>query len=241
MKKIILTGAGGCMRELLWQIQICNQVNPTWEVLGFADICDQQKEVEVGGIAYPYLGDDDALLRRREETQVVICAGSSRLRKKIATKLKQNPQIYFPNLILPDTRICPDVQMGEGNIISMDCRISTNVSLGSFVFLNLGAVVCHDGCLADFVTLSPAVRLAGAVTIGAGSELGMGAKVIQGVQIGTEAVVGAGGVVIRNLPDGCTAVGVPAREQTGGSGRNSVFQQGNARSMRDGRGSFREE
>lgn len=215
MKKIILTGAGGCMRELLWQIQICNQLHPTWEVLGFADICDQHKTVAVGGAVYPYLGDDDDLLGRREETNVVICAGSSRLREKIAGKLKQNPRIHFPNLILSNTRICPDVRMGEGNIISMDCRISTNVSLGNFVFLNLGAEVCHDGRLADFVTLSPDAHLAGAVTVGAGSELGMGVKVIQGVRIGAKAVVGAGGVVIRDLPDGCTALGVPARERSG--------------------------
>jgi len=39
----------------------------------------------------------------------------------------------------------------------------------------------------------------------------MGANVIQGRAIGPWSTVGAGAVVIRDLPAGVTAVGVPAR------------------------------
>ena len=210
-QKLILTGSGGCMRELLWQIEELNKVQDTWEVLGYVDISDQYGDVRVGDHVYPYLGTDQYLLDQTEDTNVVICAGSSSLRKKIAEKLMVNSYLKFPNLILSDTRVCADVKMGQGNVISMDCRVSTNVCMGNFVFLNMGSVVCHDGRLGDYVTLSPDVRLAGNVTVGDESELGMGTRVIQGKKIGNQVITGAGSVVVRDLPDDCTAVGVPAQ------------------------------
>lgn len=210
-QKLILTGAGGCMRELLWQIEELNRIENTWEVLGYVDISDEFGDVRIGECLCPYLGTDQYLLDKKEDTNVVICAGSSTLRKKIAEKLMVNPNLKFPNLILSDTRVCTDVEMGQGNIISMDCRVSTNVCIGNFTFLNIGSVVCHDGRLGDYVTLSPDVHLAGAVTVGSESELGMGTRVIQGITIGDQVITGAGSVVIRDLPNACTAVGVPAR------------------------------
>ncbi len=210
---LILTGSGGCMRELLWQIQEQNRWKMVWNVIGYVDVSANAGDVFVGGVRYPCLGLDDFLLERKERTNVAICAGSSTLRQLIAEKLKKNPHLVFPNLILTDAYICPDVRMGQGNIISMDCRISTNVSMGDFNFLNIGAVLCHDGCLSDYVTMSPGTWLAGNVRVGSCSELGMGTRVIQGIQIGNYAVTGAGSVVIDAIPDYATVVGVPGRTQ----------------------------
>ena len=127
-------------------------------------------------------------------------------------KLSQNPCIQFPNLILGNTQICQDVVFGKGCIVSMDVRISTNVTVGDFVFFNTGSMVCHDGIIGNYVTLAPDVKLAGAVAIGANSELGMGAKVIQGVNIGADAIVGAGAVVVDDIKRNGTFVGVPAHQ-----------------------------
>jgi serine O-acetyltransferase len=41
--------------------------------------------------------------------------------------------------------------------------------------------------------------------------LGTGAKVLGGITVGNDVIVGANAVVIRDVSDGCTAVGVPAR------------------------------
>ena len=47
--------------------------------------------------------------------------------------------------------------------------------------------------------------------MGARSWIGIGASVIQQIRIGSDVTVGAGAVVVRDLSDGVTAVGVPAR------------------------------
>jgi len=49
------------------------------------------------------------------------------------------------------------------------------------------------------------------VSIGAGSWLATGVVVTPGVRIGKHVTVGANSVVTQDLPDGCVAVGAPAR------------------------------
>lgn len=217
MKDIILIGSGGCMRELFWQLQqdSLKKKHTNWYVAGYIDvepkITNGSTDIVVGNKVCPYLGDDDVLLAMEEETNVAVCVGEPNLRKKIVEKLSHNPNLKFPSLILGDTRICSDVQMGQGCIVSMDSRISTNVRLGNFVFLNIGAMVCHDGRLGNYVTLSPDVKIAGNVKIGECSELGIGTKVIQGITIGNGVTTGAGSVIIRDIDDAETVAGVPAK------------------------------
>lgn len=214
MKDLILVGAGGCMRELVWQIQELNHQMPTWNILGYVDSVPPQNNQDgvcVGKHLVKYLGSDEDLLGDKKNINVVICIANPRIRRKIVEKYMQNPNIHFPNLILSKTCICDDVKIGKGCIISMDARISTNVELGDFVFMNTGSKVCHDGRIGSFVTLSPDVTLAGAVSVADMSEIGLGAKVKQCIEIGENTIIGAGAVVVRNIQNNCTAVGVPAK------------------------------
>ena len=65
--------------------------------------------------------------------------------------------------------------------------------------------------LVDAVHICPDARLAGEVEVGDRSWIGIGASVIQQIRIGADVTVGAGAAVVCDLPDGVTAVGVPAR------------------------------
>lgn len=213
MQDIILVGAGGCMRELVWQIQEQNKIKPSWNILGYVDKMPPEKNeyIEVGKQKISYLGSDKVLLQSEMDINVAVCVGSSQLRKKIVMNLIENKHIKFPNLILSETYICEDVKLGMGCILCMDTKISTNVKLGDFVFLNTGSMICHDGKVGDYVTISPDVKIAGAVQIENYTEIGIGAKVIQGIKIGENVVIGAGGIVVRDILSDCTAVGVPAK------------------------------
>ena len=217
MMKIILIGSGGCMRELVWQMQEFNRKKRKWEIVGYIDANrpENGNSIIVGKEEIYYLGDDSFFESIREPVNVVIAIGNSCVRKRVAEKLIKNPLIQFPTIVMDNARICKDARIGQGCIISMDCRISTNVTAGKFVFMNTGSMICHDGIIGDYVTLSPDVKLAGAVVVGDDTQIGIGAKIIQGISIGCNAIIGAGSIVVRDAEGGCTYAGVPAKKIRG--------------------------
>lgn len=75
--------------------------------------------------------------------------------------------------------------------------------------INTGASIDHDNDIGDFVHIAPNATLCGHVTVGEGTFVGVGANVIPGVTIGKWCIIGA--VVVEDVPDYCTAVGVPAK------------------------------
>jgi len=77
------------------------------------------------------------------------------------------------------------------------------------VVIHPAAVIGINCCIFQQVTLGK--QPSGVPTIGAHVEIGAGAKILGGVHIGNHARIGANAVVIRDVPEGATAVGIPAR------------------------------
>ena len=78
-----------------------------------------------------------------------------------------------------------------------------------------GVIIHPDARIGSGVTLLHRVTIGerhhgGVPVIGDDVFVGTGAVVIGGIKVGNQAQVGAGAVVLRDVPDGCTAVGVPA-------------------------------
>ncbi len=103
---------------------------------------------------------------------------------------------------------------------SLQVSIHPSASIGSSVFLDhaTGIVIGAFVTIGDDVTILQNVtvgRMAEtpdrAPRIGSGVYLGGGATILGDISIGDFAKVGAGSVVTGDVPDGCTAVGVPAR------------------------------
>jgi serine O-acetyltransferase len=65
--------------------------------------------------------------------------------------------------------------------------------------------------LSPFTTLGRVASVAGGPTIGRLASIGTGARVIGPIRVGERAKVGANAVVLCDVPNGATAVGVPAR------------------------------
>lgn len=55
------------------------------------------------------------------------------------------------------------------------------------------------------------MNISGNVDIGECAEMGTGMQIIQGKKIGAGSIVGAGAVVVKDIPENCTAVGSPAK------------------------------
>ena len=68
-----------------------------------------------------------------------------------------------------------------------------------------------------------------AFTVGNGVVLGAGAKILGPIKVGDRARVGSNAVVVKDVPDGATAIGIPARilpEQAGDQHAFSAYAVG---------------
>ncbi len=200
-------GTGGFAREVAGIVESHGLYNSTF--LGFIDDNPDRHFQTING--YPVLGGQDWLCNQREAIAVFLGVGNPETRYRIVSKLKKFSCVFFPILIHPNVVMGRDVECGEGSIICAGNILTCNIQIGCFVNLNLDCTVGHDTSIDDFSTIAPGVHISGNVKIERGCDLGTGASIIQGVSIGASVILGAGAVVSRNLPEGATAVGVPAK------------------------------
>lgn len=206
MKDIIMIGSGGFAREVAWLLEENNKVKGEWNILGFVS-----EEVGLRTGKYPILGDDQWLMRYEKEVSIACCIGDGALRRRIIGKFKDKKNFSYPNLISESAKLSDSVTMGWGNIICAMNVLTVDIEIGDFLICNLDCTIGHDVKIGDYVTLNPSVNVSGNVKIGDEASIGTGSHLIQGKTVGNGVVLGAGTVVTTDIPDGVTAVGVPAK------------------------------
>lgn len=207
MKDLYIIGAGGFGREVAWLAERINQSDPVWNLKGFIDDNEKIWGTEMDG--YRVLGGCD-YLKAQNDVYAVCAVGAPHIRKKIIEKLKGS-SITFASIIDPSVLLSDKVQIGEGCIICAGTILTVDVTVGNHVIINLDCTVGHDAVLYDYVTIYSSVNVSGNVTVETCVELGTGAQIIQGKSIGADTVIGAGAVVVKDMPENCTAVGSPAK------------------------------
>lgn len=209
MKDLYIIGAGGFGREVAWLVERINAADPTWNIKGFID--DNPSALGKLEGRYPVIGDRGFLLQRTVETWVVCAVGSAKVRKTIIERLEENSAIHFATVIDPSVVLSDRVTVGEGSIICAGTVLTVDIFIGKHVIINLDCTIGHDDIISDFVTIYPSVNVSGNVVVGTCAELGTGMQIIQGKRIGRESILGAGAVVVKDIPEKCTAVGIPAK------------------------------
>lgn len=144
----------------------------------------------------------------------VVTIGDNALRKRISESLcSRNFQEAEP-VFHPTVSVGRDVSFGRGTQVLGGVFVNAKAVIGRGVILNTGCIIEHECVVEDFVHVAPGAVLAGNVKVGSRAFIGANATVKQGVTIGRNAVVGAGAVVLRDVPEGETVVGNPARTIT---------------------------
>ena len=111
--------------------------------------------------------------------------------------------------------------------LSFVTRMLTNIdihpgaTIGRRFFIDHGAgvVIGETAIVGDDVTLYHGVTLGGTTwnkgrrhpTLGDGVMVGAGAKILGAITVGAQARVGANSVVIKDVPEACTVVGIPGK------------------------------
>ena len=208
MKDIVIIGAGGMGKDIQWLIERINDVEETWNILGYIDD-GILVDTEING--YKVLGGMDFLKQVDDSLAVVCSVANTKTREKLIAQIKDKENFEFPNLIDPSVIISKRVEMGSGNVICAGCIMSVNITLGNFNIICAASIIGHDDDIKSYVTIYPGVRLSGTVTIDDKAEIGTGTQIIQGINIGQSSIIGAGTVVIADVQGNCTVVGNPAR------------------------------
>jgi acetyltransferase EpsM len=178
--------------------------------------------IERNGFEVGYIFDDNAKVKNfmgrkvhsvynldlLNANPIIISIGDNKVRKAIHDKFQLN---LAPPLVDPSAIISPSASIDNGTVIMPNAVVNAAVSIGKNCIINTAAVVEHDCILHDYVHVSPKAALAGGVTIKEGTHVGINATIIQSVCIGLWSTIGAGAVVLDDIPDCCTAVGIPAK------------------------------
>ncbi len=104
-------------------------------------------------------------------------------------------------------------------LTGIEIHPGATIGKGLFIDHGMGVVIGETAEVGDDVTLYHGVTLGGTgkdkgkrhPTVGNNVVIGAGAKVLGPIVIGNDAKVGANAVVVKNVPDGATAVGIPAK------------------------------
>ncbi len=209
MKDLIIIGAGNLGREVAQMVRDINMDGREWNFLGFIDETPQKQGAIIN--KDPVLGGFEWLEKQHSSGICAVCAiGNPKGKYTVVQKAKEY-DLCFTNLIHPNVAINEFIEMGTGNIICWNTFISVNTRIGSFVTINPGCGIGHDTAIGDYTTLYWDVTLSGNVSIGEGCEIGSKAAVIPKRSVGGWSILGAGAVVIRDIPERCTAVGMPAK------------------------------
>lgn len=203
LRRVILIGAGGhakviadiLKKDRTMDIVGCTDNNPGSDLLGI-----------------PILGDDSILPELYDQgiRHAFVAVGDNRLRSLLAQKVTR---IGFElvNAMSPHAYVADSVELGNGIAVMAGAVIHAEARIGDCTIINTQASVDHECVIGEGCHIAPGSTLSGNVTVGSGTFLGTGTKVIDGIRIGAWSMIGAGSIVVRDLPDGCLAMGVPAR------------------------------
>jgi sugar O-acyltransferase (sialic acid O-acetyltransferase NeuD family) len=206
MKCIGLIGAGGHAR-VVWDTLELIRDREDWRVVAVLD-----DDPALWGKSFAALTIDGPVqkIEHLHADAALIAIGSNRARRDVYARLK-TLGVPLVSAIHPRVVIARDVQLGAGVVAFANVVVNTGSRIGDNVILNTACSVDHDCVIGAHAHIAPGVRLAGTVTIGDGTLLGIGAIALPNLTIGEWVTVGAGSVVTQDIPARVTVVGTPAR------------------------------
>lgn len=207
MKRLAILGASGHGKVLA----DCAELGG-WDTVRFFDDAWPQQQVNRH---WPILGKTADLLQQVANFDgIVVAIGNNAIRAE-KLKLLSDAGAVLPVICHPSASVSRYASLGPGSVVFASAVVNADCSVGVGAIINTGATVDHDCRLADAVHISPGAHLAGGVSVGARSWIGIGSCVRQQVRIGEGVVIGAGAAVVADVADASIVAGVPARSLRG--------------------------
>jgi UDP-N-acetylbacillosamine N-acetyltransferase len=142
----------------------------------------------------------------RSYKAVHFAIGSNQARSSLAETL--TPE----SIISKKAHLGKNVVLGAGCFVAHQAYIGPDIRVGISTILNTACVVEHEVTIGNFCHIAPNSTICGRVTIGDNVWVGVGAIVKEGIRICANVTLGAGAVVVQNITEKGTYVGVPAKK-----------------------------
>lgn len=200
MKKLILIGAGGHAKS------VADSINKSeYELCGFID--SNKKGTHMG---LPIWGTELDDIPNYEEYCYFVSIGDVGYRKLWFDRLRER-RLSIINIIDSSAIISASAKMGIGNFIGKMAVINADAEIGNNNVINTKALIEHECKVGDHNHLSTNSVINGNVIVGNSVFLGSSSVCNGQLKIGSNAIIGSGSVIIKDVPENVTVVGVPAR------------------------------
>lgn len=202
-KKLLIIGSGGHGKVCA---DIALKMNK-WEYVAFLD--DNSELVSC--LDLNVIGKISDAQEYKECSDFFVAIGNNRLRGKTLDNLFTDDYSVV-NLVHPNAIIGTNSEIGLGTVVMAGVVINSCTMIGKGCIINTSSSIDHDNLIDDYVHIAPGAHTSGMVKIGQGSLLGIGCLIANNVSIGSNCILGAGTVVIKDINESGTYVGVPARK-----------------------------
>ena len=198
MRRLAIIGASG-HGKVIADIAVKNRYT---EILFFDD---NESICECGG--YPVVGKCSDVAKL--DVDIIVGIGNASIRKRLQESLKGANLV---TLIHPDAVVADDVSIGIGTVVMAGAVINPGVIIGKGCIINTCSSVDHDCKVGNFVHVAVGSHLCGTANVEDGTWIGAGAIVSNNLSICPGCMIGAGTVVISDIKESGTYIGVPARK-----------------------------
>ena len=205
-ERIIIVGAGGFGREVLWWLQ--EEFFGT-DIGGF--LSDDPDILSGKDISVPILGTVDSY-EVQEGDLFVIAIGNIAAKKAVSERLIAKGA-KFTTFIHNTALVSKTAKIGEGCIIGPYSIVSDHAVISDFVMFSFYASCGHDAVIGKYSILSPYATVNGFVVLGDEVFMGTHSSVAAKRTVGNNSMISSGSAAMYDVPDHCFVVGVPGKSQ----------------------------
>lgn len=201
VRQLVIIGAGGFAKSALDSMD-----QREYRIAGFVD----ERPDKESHLGYPVLAHSLDALEGAGRYSYFVAIGDCATRKRWFDELVARG-LDVVSIVDRTALVSPMATVGRGCFIGKMAVVDSDAVVGDDCVINTMALVEHGCEVGDHANLATKAVVNGDVSVGEGTFLGSCASVIGQRSVGAWSVVGAGAVVVRDVPDGVTVVGVPAR------------------------------
>ncbi|WP_031514134.1 acetyltransferase [Desulfofalx alkaliphila] len=201
--KLLIIGASGHGKVVA---DIAVKMNK-WKSIAFLDDNESIKT----SMNLEVIGKSSDAIKYINDYEIFVAIGNNKTREKILIDLEM-AGASIPILIHPSAIIGEQVEIDAGTVIMAGTVINCSTMIGKGCIVNTGATIDHDCVIEDYTHISPGVHIAGTVIVGRGTWLGIGSVVSNNINITSDCIVGAGAVVVKDITEAGTYIGLPVKK-----------------------------